>query len=250
MNKQFADSGAWVKTFDEHFDSATLDLAKWNPRYISSAKSDDPDHGLANYFIRDSILHLRLTRDIPRPSQKGERVSSIETAEWLDREGRDIRVHFAQKYGWFEIRAKMPAGSGLHSAFWLLLAQPIDWDEAQKQGQVVEIDVFEQLGAKTSKHENDFNIHFTKDGHMKYDMGFDPSQAFHTYALEWHEGRMIWHIDSNAVWTYEGPTPQAEMFVLLGLYEGCGWTGPVDPEMDYPKDFEIDYLRVRELNGK
>ena len=52
------------------------------------------------------------------------------------------------------------------------------------------------------------------------------------------------HDDGTSVWTYVGPTPGEAMFVLLGLYEGCGWTGPVDPAMDYPRDFEVDYIRV------
>lgn len=248
-----ADSADWVLTFEEHFDAPALDLSKWNPRYISSAKLGNPGVGRAHLVIEDSILHLRLDAANPPPNidpKTPARVSGIETAEWLDPHGRNIRAHFAQKYGWFEIRARMPVGGGLHSAFWLLLADPIDWESAKAQGEVVEIDIFEQLGAKTALHVNDFNVHFTKDGHLKCDMGFDPSLGFHTYALEWDEGRMVWHIDGKPAWTYVGRTPRSAMYVLLGLYEGCGWTGPVDPKMQYPRDFEIDYLRVFRRRGR
>ena len=39
------------------------------------------------------------------------------------------------------------------------------------------------------------------------------------------------------------------MLVLLGMYQMGetvikGWSGPADPQMQYPRDFEIDYLRV------
>ncbi len=32
------------------------------------------------------------------------------------------------------------------------------------------------------------------------------------------------------------------MFILLGLYQGI--FGAADPKMPYPRDFEIDYIRV------
>lgn len=35
-----------------------------------------------------------------------------------------------------------------------------------------------------------------------------------------------------------------KMFVLMALFQYSGWTGKVDPNMTYPKDFEIDYVRV------
>ena len=34
------------------------------------------------------------------------------------------------------------------------------------------------------------------------------------------------------------------MFVLIALFQYSGWIGTIDPELVYPKDFEIDYVRV------
>ncbi|OVE80113.1 hypothetical protein BVY01_00825, partial [bacterium I07] len=72
----------------------------------------------------------------------------------------------------------------------------------------------------------------------------DPSKEYHTYALEWREGELNWYIDGKIVRTYKGKTPQGPMFVMLSLYEGCGWTGKVDATMKYPRSFEVDYIRV------
>ena len=34
------------------------------------------------------------------------------------------------------------------------------------------------------------------------------------------------------------------MFILLALFQYSGWIGEVDPDMIYPRDFEVDYVRV------
>jgi hypothetical protein len=53
-------------------------------------------------------------------------------------------------------------------------------------------------------------------------------------------------LDGNKIRTYTGETPKEKMFILLGLYQGAfpSWAGETDPNMPYPRDFEIDYVRV------
>jgi hypothetical protein len=34
------------------------------------------------------------------------------------------------------------------------------------------------------------------------------------------------------------------VFVLLALFQYSGWIGNVDANLTYPRDFEIDYVRV------
>ncbi len=34
------------------------------------------------------------------------------------------------------------------------------------------------------------------------------------------------------------------MFILMALFQYSGWIGNVDPNMTYPRDFEVDYVRV------
>ena len=100
------------------------------------------------------------------------------------------------------------------------------------------------LGRKVDARINDFNVHFTKNGHHEHRFDFDCSKEFHTWGLNWEEGKLTWYLDGKEIYTYEGPTPQSEMLILLGLYHNCGWTGPLDPNLPYPRDFEIDWIRV------
>ena len=89
-------------------------------------------------------------------------------------------------------------------------------------------------------------MHFTKNGQYEYKTAFDASKEFHVWALEWSEGHLDWHLDGKLIRSYTGETPKEKMFLLLGLYQGAfpEWAGPTDPNMPYPRDFEIDYVRV------
>lgn len=254
----------WKLTFSDEFDGPKLNDWYWYSAYRSGRKVYFKRKGIqsrwfdpnAHYVFKDGTLKLRIDETLPARPQKGDRcVSSIQTSD--HRFGATINEYqvldkFAQKYGWFEIRCRMPKGSGLHSAFWLLQTDPTaqEYTEDGKRRQlgegVVEIDIFEQLGNKVADKINDFNVHFTRDGAYEYKMAFDPSEEFHVYALKWEEGKLTWYVDGEKVRTYQGETPQKKMFILLGLYQGAfpHWAGPTDPNMPYPCDFEIDYVHV------
>jgi beta-glucanase (GH16 family) len=118
---------------------------------------------------------------------------------------------------------------------------------AKKVGDgVVEIDIIEQQGRHIGDTSStvDLNVHFTKDAHHRPTVNVDVSKEFHIWAMEWQEGQVDWYLDGNVLRTYKGPTPQEKMFILMALFQYSGWIGEIDPEMAYPKDFEIDYVRV------
>jgi len=253
----------WKLVFEDTFDGqTTLDPAKWIDLYrpgraeyqAAFGKSSDIIGRKTNYVIEDGILKLRLDKDLPKRKElHSPCVSSIQTSRWTyDPETKTFGTldKFTAKYGWFEIRCRMPKGSGLHSAFWLVQkgAHQQEVSPDGKRGKlgdgVVEIDIFEMLGRKVDQCENDFNVHFTKNGHHTYRFDFDCSKEFHTWALNWEEGKLTWYLDGKEIYVYKGETPRHEMLILLGLYQNAGWTGPMDPAMPYPRDFEIDFIRV------
>lgn len=252
----------WKLMFEDTFDQKVLDENKWIAAYRPGradyyrqiGKGTGFDGSPAHYVVEDGILKLRLSEELPkRPSIHAAAVSSIQTSQYrYDEKTQTFSTddRFVQKYGMFEIRCRMPRGSGLHSAFWLLQKdadkQEITVDGKRKQigDGVVEIDIFEMLGKDVDAKVNLFNVHFTRNGHFRYSVPFDVSQEFHVWGLEWEEGKLTWYLDGEPIRVYEGETPQQEMFVLLGLYQGCGWTGTMQEDMPYPRDFEIDFIRV------
>jgi hypothetical protein len=267
------DKIGWKLTFHDEFDRPQLNDMYWYAAYRSgrmeyldrSGFKNDPkkdrkpgrwfDHN-AHYVIEDGILKLRIDERLPfRPDKGTPCVSCIQTSD--HRFGQtpseyQILDKFAQKYGWFEIRCRCARGEGLLSAFWLHQHDPTKQEftptgEKKKLGDgVVEIDIFEQRGRHISDTSSrvDLNVHFTKDCHSFPTLDYDASKEFHVWALEWQEGRLDWHLDGKAIKTYQGPTPQEKMFILLALFQYPGWLGEIDPKMTYPRDFEVDYVRA------
>ena len=272
----------WTLTFSDDFDRPRLRDRNWFTSYRAgrkewfarngiSSRFEDPD---AHYVIEDGILKLRIDRDLPRRAKpSAPAVSSIQTSDYrIGTTTNDIQRldKFAQKYGWWEIRCRMPKGDGLHAAFWLVQADPLCQEYTldnkrlgdvvgpgkRNSSSVVEIDIFEALG----RYDKQFNITVlfpnnapsSHEGQYSYhpQLPYDWSKTFHVYAMEWEEGRLTWYIDGQKFWTYNGPTPQKEMQILLGQYQlgghpkFSGWLKPTPDDLPYPRDFEIDYVRV------
>ena len=258
------DRPGWRLTFQDEFDRPRLNDMHWFPAYRSGRKeyfkrigkaSRWTDHN-AHYLIEDGVLKLRIDETLPfRPNRSDPCVSCVQTSD--HRFGAttaeyQILDKFAQKYGWFEIRCRCPRGEGLLSAFWLHQRDPTK-QEYTPEGRrrtvgegVVEIDILEQQGRNIfdTSSRVDLNVHFTQDAHHQPKVDVDVSAGFHVWAMEWQEGRIDWYMDGVCLDTYIGPTPQEKMFILVALFQYSGWIGEVDPSMSYPRDFEIDYVRV------
>lgn len=260
----------WRLTFHDEFDRPQLNDMYWFSAYRSGRKeyfkrigheSRWVDHN-AHYVIEDGVLKLRIDETLPfRPDKSTRCVSCIQTSD--HRFGAttaeyQILDKFAQKHGWFEIRCKCPRGEGLLSAFWLHQTDPTKQEytpegERKNVGDgVVEIDIIEQQGRLIGDKSStvDLNVHFTSGAHYRPKLGIDASE-FHVWAMQWQEGQVDWYLDGNVISSYQGPTPQEKMFVLIALFQYSGWIGNIDPNMTYPRDFEVDYVRVyqRDANG-
>ena len=145
-------------------------------------------------------------------------------------------------YGRVEARAKMPAGKGLWSAFWLLNGY---YNEDQPEDP--EIDIIEAIGdlVTTANHAYHYN---SPAGRMSREMRTtmpDFSADFHTYAVDWSPGRIIYYIDGQETHRIVGPEVSSEqMYILANLAVGGNFPGSPDESTQYPATFEIDYIRV------
>jgi beta-glucanase (GH16 family)/regulation of enolase protein 1 (concanavalin A-like superfamily) len=150
---------------------------------------------------------------------------------------------FTQRYGYFELRAKLPPGKGLWSRYWLLTDDGI-WPG--------EYDVFEVLGK-----ENPVTVHQTthyRDSISKHGIdgnayeGINPVDGkYHTYGFLWEPKSVTWYVDGVATLKQDNRI-NIPMYVLLDLVVGKDpgntWPGNPDESNTWPADLEMDYFRV------
>ncbi|RLD70683.1 MAG: hypothetical protein DRI98_07290, partial [Bacteroidetes bacterium] len=78
---------------------------------------------------------------------------------------------------------------------------------------------------------------------------------FHTFALEWEEGKLRWYVDGElfqslgtGMW-YSSSAPYPAPFnkrfhLLINLAVGGNWPGNPDGSTVFPQDLVVDYVRV------
>ena len=140
---------------------------------------------------------------------------------------------FAQKYGYFEARIKIPSHVGAFPAFWLFHERR-SWEGTQR----TEIDIMENLGHAPEYIYNSF--HFFKNVSEYYGgdanfikpypsgqvyTGIDYSQDYHVYAVEWSPSRIEWLIDGVKVSELEHAEANfEELYLKINLAMGGNWT--------------------------
>jgi beta-glucanase (GH16 family) len=155
------------------------------------------------------------------------------------------------KYGYFEMRAKLPGGKGTWAAFWML---PENFKRWPLDG---EIDIMEYVGyrpdvTQASVHTQSYN-HRAGTEKTATQTAPNAENKFYTYGLKWTEEEISGYIDDVLYFTFKNDHqnnketwPFNEPFYLkLNLAIGGDWGGQmgIDPAI-FPSHYEIDYVRV------
>ena len=161
---------------------------------------------------------------------------------------------FAQTYGRFEARIKIPRGQGIWPAFWML-GDDIDSAGWPKCG---EIDIMENIGKEPG------TLHGSLHGPSMTAGTSDATQIialpagqmlaadFHLYAVEWEPDVVRFYLDETLYatfkksewpagghWVFDHP-----FFLLLNVAVGGDWPGPPDSTTVFPQEMLVDYVRV------
>jgi beta-glucanase (GH16 family) len=145
---------------------------------------------------------------------------------------------FAQTYGYFEIRARLPATRGTWPAFWLL-PKSGTWPP--------EIDVFEVVGQEPARiHQNAIRAD-KSSSHTFVDIAPDAT-AWHTYGLLWTADEIVWFIDGRE--TKRAPNVADEpMYLIINLAVGGRWPGTPPDTEPFPATMRVDYVLAYALEG-
>ncbi|MGQ4275066.1 glycoside hydrolase family 16 protein [Terrihabitans sp. B22-R8] len=223
--------------FADEFDD--LDVSPWGPgtRWIAhtpwngdfgDAKFVDPRPGFP-FTVSDGILRIEA-----RKNEKGRWESGLLAGHNLKGSG------FAQQYGYFEMRAKLPPGPGVWPAFWLM--------GIERTRYAVEIDVLELYGRDPRSIHSVYHIWSMdkvyparKVPHVaRFD--FDLTETFHRFGVLVAPDVTTFYLDGESYWQIESPPEFAQpLFPLLNLALGSGWPITDTPNPSY---MYVDYVRI------
>ena len=153
--------------------------------------------------------------------------------------GAEIRTEGFYGYGRYETRMKPFKNPGTVASFFTYTGQwepnPDPWDE---------IDI-EFLGKDTTKVQFNYWHNGVGEHELLYDLGFDASEDFHTYAFEWHKDRIVWYVDGKEVHRVTKDLPQTKMRIMANVWAGIGvddWLSPFN-DSDLPLSAEYEYIK-------
>ncbi len=241
----------WEDTFIK---DGALDENKWTHEvgeYWANNEQQAYTDRLNNSFVKDGKLYL-----------------SAQKETYGIREYTSARITTYGKksfqYGYFEVRAKLPKGSGSWPAFWFLpdviKTGEVNWPECG------EIDMMEHIGRKENRIW--YSLHSGRHNHTRKDTKqyteiFDcPNvcEEFHTYGMEWTKDYIEFLFDGKVMHRFakaddvddqtchSWPFDQS-FFFIINIAVGGGLGGEID-EGALPYVLEVEYVRVYEKENK
>ncbi|MDG1730512.1 MAG: glycoside hydrolase family 16 protein [Algibacter sp.] len=176
---------------------------------------------------------------------------------------------FEQQYGRFEARIKVPSGSGLWPAFWLLGADCEDVGEQLDSNWPLcgEIDIMEYRRDEPTSisgtvHGPGYSGLTLPQGQItkSYDLEERIDNGFHIFGIEWGPDYINFYVDDvlyNQItpadlnvtpanltgelgeWVFNKP-----YYIILNLAVGGAFPGNPDSDEIFPQSMLVDYVRV------
>ncbi len=197
-------------------------------------------------------------------AQKENFQNSTYTSARLSTKGK-----FEQQYGRFEARIRLPAGSGLWPAFWLLGADCENVGEQLDSNWPLcgEIDIMEYRRQEPTEisgtiHGPGYSGLTTPQGQItkSYDIGERLDAGFHIFGIEWGQDYINFYVDdvlynqitpADLVVTPENETGELgewvfnkPYYIILNLAVGGNFPGAPDTDEIFPQTMLVDYVRV------
>lgn len=234
--------------WSEEFNSQTLDPSVWESEAGRGPYQDGWGNGELQYYTSAQNRNIRI--------KNGKLVIIARRDDYQGSQFTSARLNALKnmkfKYGRIEICAKVADGQGLTSSLWMLPVSgewPVDG----------EIDIAEILGQEPDIVHS--GVHYGPDPQSARQKIFpfkskhSLSDSFHVYSMEWKEGRMEWYLDGQSYAACSAsdtgsswPFNRNEFYLILNLSVGGNWTDPPSESMAFPREMEIDYIRIYKKN--
>lgn len=234
---QELDLSGFRVSFSDEFDS--LSVSPWGPRTrwiahtpwngdFGDARFADPRPGFP-FTTENGVLRIEARKDA-----EGTWESGLLAANDLKGNG------FAQMFGYFEARAKLPSGPGVWPAFWLM--------GTERQRYATEIDVMEFYGHEPNAFQSYYhvwsmnNVYPARHVPHPQRVDFDLTQDWHRFGVMIDRRTTTFYLDGRSYWSFETPPEFVQpMFPLVNLALGSGFPIADTPN---PSHFLVDYVRI------
>ena len=254
---QRSPAGAWQLALSDEFDApdgSAPDPSKWVHDLGGNGWGNNELQSYTdrreNSVIRGGALIVRAVRET---FTGRDGIRRDYTSARLKTQGT-----FAQVYGRFEARIRIPRGQGIWPAFWMLGQDitAVGWPTCG------EIDIMENIGREPT------TVHGTMHG-----PGYSGAQGigagfthpatrpfaddFHVFTIEWEVQAIRWYVDGTL---YQTRTPTSlpggtrwvfdhPFFMLLNVAVGGNWPGNPDATTTFPQEMAVDWVRVYRMSG-
>lgn len=245
----------WKLTFQDEFNKQKLDKKKWrtdhyfgfryHPGSIVNNNEAPIQYCGDNMFeFTESTIKQKAEKNPIKINHVGWDGTDYGSFTIPYRVGHlDSSKSFEQKYGYFEIRSKMPSEPGHWPAFWM--ASVHSWPP--------EIDIYEAYTGKKIKGLVNFESNFhwgTPENKKMKVMGHNVnniSKDFHVYAVEWNEKCFKIYYDNILVRVFSNPEALKEfkhpMHIIIGNQIDYQENRKLE-EAEFPTYHEVDYVRA------
>ncbi len=227
--------------FSDDFTSGRLDPSKWTTCYSWAGPSGCTNFGnpeLEWYVgsqaqVDHGALHLvATTSTVSGLGPSGQAATYNYTSGMVSTAGR---LEFT--YGYVEVRAKLAGGRGLWPALWLIPTS------TEPKG---EIDLVELLGQSPTVAR--LRYHWRSSSGLDQQLGHDVTgpdwtAGWHTYAVLWEPGLLIWYLDGVREWIATASVPNWPVYFVANLAVG-GWAGPPDGTTPFPASLDVASVRI------
>ena len=240
---------------------ATISFAQTNKRKLVW------EENFNDKILNETILNFELGNGCPNLCGWGNNENQVYTKENHKLENGNLIIEAKKEgalytstrittkskkeflYGTIEARAKLPIGTGIWPAFWMLGANisEVGWPKCG------EIDILEYVGKEpdfifTSLHTQDSfgNTINTKKTNIP-----NIEDGFHIYSIDWNKNKIEFFIDAVSVYTFkpdiknENTWPfNKPFYFIINVAIGGNFGGPTIDNEILPQQFEIDYIKM------
>lgn len=228
--------------WEENFEDESLNDMYWNyelgngcPQLCGWGNNEPQWYTKTNHTLKNGFLYIKAKKENDRYTST--RITTKDKFEF--------------RYGRVEARAKLPIGTGVWPAIWMLGANisEIGWPKCG------EIDILEYVGREPDMV---FNSLHTEDSHgetinTKKTRIPEIEEGFHVYAADWTPDKIDFYIDGELMYTFapENKTMDVwpfdqDFYLILNLAVGGNFGGPDIDDTIFPQEFIVDYVRVYE----